>query len=276
MRPIDGAAPRERAINMPTGLLVAIGLLFAIQGIRSWLDDVTDLNLLVDLSFIPASWSAAFGWATPEEVVGAVGRDAADPQSAFRVAWAQFVTAEGRAYPWTWLSYAVLHGSWTHVALNGVWLAAFGTPVVRRVGGLRSLVLAAATAIGGATAQWIADPLSAQPMIGASASVSGFMAAAATFIFARRPESGMAAFQHLLPRRAGPDWSFLRHRSVLTFLAVWFAGNLLFGLIAVPLGIAEGAGIAWQAHIGGLVVGLLLFPFIDPGPAAEPPRGFGA
>lgn len=274
MRSPDGTAPREPAINMPTGLLVAIGLLFAVQGLRTWLDDLTDVQVLVDYAFIPASWSIATGVETADAVIEAAGRDAADPQlAALRAAWARFVTGEGVAHPWTWLSYAALHGSWTHVALNSVWLAAFGTPVVRRAGGARSLLLAAAAAIGGALAQWAADPVSVQPMVGASASVSGFMAAAATFMFGRGPVSARVPWR---PRPRGPDWGFLRNRSVLLFLAVWLAGNLLFGLLAVPFGLAEGAGIAWQAHIGGLVVGLVLFPFLDPGPRPDGPTVFGA
>ena len=46
------------------------------------------------------------------------------------------------------------------------------------------------------------------------------------------------------------------------FLLVWFASNLLFGLAAAPLGITD-AAVAWEAHIGGFVVGLLLFPWLD-------------
>lgn len=268
------AAPREPAINMPTSLLVAIGLLLAVQAVRIWLEDATDVQVLVDYAFVPASWSVATHVATADDVIAAVGREAGDPQLAtLRVAWARFVLGEGGAYPWTWLSYAFLHGSWTHVALNSVWLAAFGTPVVRRAGTARSLLLAAAAAIGGALAQWAADPLSVQPVIGASATVSGFMAAAATFMFARGPGSDRFPWP---PRPRGPDWSFLRNRNVIVFLAVWLVGNLLFGLLAVPFGLADGAGIAWQAHIGGLLVGLGLFPLIDPGPGAGRLAAFGA
>jgi membrane associated rhomboid family serine protease len=52
---------------------------------------------------------------------------------------------------------------------------------------------------------------------------------------------------------------------VLTFLAVWFGLNLAFGLFGGGT-IASGA-IAWEAHIGGFVTGLLLFSFFDPVPS---------
>ena len=54
----------------------------------------------------------------------------------------------------------------------------------------------------------------------------------------------------------------LRNRGAAVFLLVWFASNLLFGLAAAPLGITD-ASVAWEAHIGGFVVGLLLFPWLD-------------
>ncbi len=57
----------------------------------------------------------------------------------------------------------------------------------------------------------------------------------------------------------------LRDRRVLIFLVVWFGINLLFGLGSMPLA-GEGQMVAWQAHIGGFVAGLLLFSWFDPKP----------
>lgn len=50
---------------------------------------------------------------------------------------------------------------------------------------------------------------------------------------------------------------------ILAFLAVWFGLNLLFGLGSVALPGVE-QSIAWQAHIGGFLAGLLLFAVVDP------------
>jgi membrane associated rhomboid family serine protease len=55
----------------------------------------------------------------------------------------------------------------------------------------------------------------------------------------------------------------LRNGRVLLFLAVWFGLNLLFGLSSLSLG-ESGQSIAWEAHIGGFLAGLLLFPLFDP------------
>lgn len=265
MTPRIPQARREPAINLPMLVVGAIAILLGVQAVRGFVSDATDLSLLVDFSFIPAQWSLTLGRATAEEVVQAAARGATDPDMvSVRTALARYLAAAGPASPWSPLTYALLHGSWMHVGLNVLWLAAFAAPVVRRAGTLRSLVLALATALGGSAAQWLVAPLSVQPMIGASAVVSGFMAAAATFIFTR-PDP--------IDGRPRPDggWSFLTNRTALLFLGSWFALNIVFGIAAQPLGLTEG-GIAWEAHIGGLVAGLVLFPLIDPGrPRLRPP-----
>jgi len=56
----------------------------------------------------------------------------------------------------------------------------------------------------------------------------------------------------------------------LGFLAAWFGTNLLFGLGSVPL-IGEDEQVAWQAHIGGFLAGLLLFFVFDPVSRRERP-----
>lgn len=266
MDPIPPAGSREPAINLPGLLTAFIAVLLAIHGLRALLSPLGDLDLLTRFSFLPGRWSAEFGWTDVEALV-AHARDGLDEEGAgIREGFARYVMEMPGPHAWTFLTYALLHGSWTHVVLNCVWLAAFGAPVVRRIGNLRSLVLALATALGGALTHWAANPQSLQPMIGASAIVSGVMAAASLFAFR--------------PRRAGPRAGpagrlalyadLLRDRTAMMFLGSWFVLNIVFGLLAAPLGLVEG-GIAWEAHIGGLAVGLLLFPLIDPGTGTAAP-----
>jgi len=57
----------------------------------------------------------------------------------------------------------------------------------------------------------------------------------------------------------------LRNGRVLGFLAVWFGVNIIFGVGSIAIG-AEGASVAWQAHIGGFLAGLVLFSLFDPVP----------
>jgi membrane associated rhomboid family serine protease len=63
-------------------------------------------------------------------------------------------------------------------------------------------------------------------------------------------------------------WRALRNGRVLAFLAIWFGVNILFGATSLSLG-GEGASVAWQAHIGGFLAGLLLFSLFDPVPRAR-------
>ena len=108
-------------------------------------------------------------------------------------------------------------------------------------------------------------------MIGASAAISGAMGAATRFAFQRGgplalwrdPETA-----HRVP--ASPLMSSLRDPRVLAFLLIWFGVNLLFGVGSIGMPGVEQA-IAWQAHIGGFLVGLLAFAAFDPIPLAPPP-----
>jgi membrane associated rhomboid family serine protease len=59
-----------------------------------------------------------------------------------------------------------------------------------------------------------------------------------------------------------------RDPRLLLFLTVWMGLNALFGLGAVSFG-EQGQQIAWQAHIGGFLAGLLLFGAFDPVTARE-------
>ncbi len=265
---INDPVRHEPALNIPGLVLATILVLVGIHLGRQWAAPMTDVEWLLEGGFVPARWSLAYGFATPDDII----REAAAPSgegdaAAAQAALARYAAASGAANPFSALTYALLHGSWMHVVLNCVWLAAFGSPVVRRCGAGRALVLALATTIGAAFTHWALNPLSPQIVIGASGAVSGFMGAAALFVF-ERPSS----FGGWRPAVAPPRSSIaglMRNRSALMFLGTWFGINLLLGLVAAPLGIAEG-GIAWQAHLGGLLTGLLVFPYLDP--AGRGPR----
>ncbi|NNM73264.1 rhomboid family intramembrane serine protease [Enterovirga aerilata] len=257
----DAIGRREPAVNLPGVVLGAILALVAIHLVRGWLSPMADAELLFGAGFIPARWSLAIGWAEAGEIIRAAAETGDPDLQAARAALAQFVVASGETRPWSLLTYALLHGSWMHVLLNCIWLAAFASPVVRRCGAGRAVALAAATTVGAALAQWLANPLSPQVMIGASGAVSGFMGAAALFVFTRPSPFRSWPAGPRTERTSALD--LLRNRSALFFLGTWLGINLLVGLVSQPLGIAEG-GIAWQAHIGGLLTGLLVFPWLDP------------
>ena len=257
---------REPIFNLPAIVLVAILALAGIHAFREWvLSEEAYLELLLEGAVVPVRWAVAYGGLSAEEVLGRIAGSGEGDLQKLQLELARYVLADGGGKPWTGLSYALLHGSWGHVAANSVWLAAFGTPVARRCGGWRFLLLAAATAFGGALAHALVHPLQSFPMVGASAAVSGMMAAASWFIFARPVWllEGRLAEPHERPRESLAR--MFGDRRVLLFLLVWFGTNYLFAMLARPLGITD-ASIAWEAHVGGFLTGLLLFPWLDPIP----------
>jgi membrane associated rhomboid family serine protease len=171
---------------------------------------------------------------------------------------------------WTFVSYSLLHANLTHIVFNVLWLLPFGSALARRFGPLRFFLFMAVTAAAGALAHLLTHEHAVAPMIGASASVSGTMAAAIRFAFVQgsflsfsRGDADQAAKVPALALSRA-----LRDRRVLGFLAVWFGVNIIFGAGSLALG-TDGAAVAWQAHIGGFFAGLLLFSLFDPVPRSN-------
>lgn len=274
MLPDTSAGPpppprREPAFNLPTVVLVTGALLFAIHAFLGFLDPQASFDAVLQFGFVPAVWTIGLD----EEAVRVVAERLVATGAgdiARDLAFARYVLATASDAPWTLVTYAFLHGSWLHVGLNVVWLAAFGSPVARRIGTVRFLALALVCAVAGALAHWWSHFYELVPMIGASAAVSGMMAAAARFAFT--PSGGLGFSSrpaHLMPRLSLVQ--MLANRSAMVFIGIWFAINLVFGVAATPLGLVDG-GIAWEAHIGGFLAGLFLFPLVDSGPSRRDDR----
>ena len=254
---------REPAFNIPGAVLATVLVLVGVQLVRDWW--LGDFGLVFDLAFIPARAALLFGFDPVPGLAAALSRDPGNAELAQRLGLARELVADGASAPWTFVTYALLHGSWTHLVLNSIWLVAFGAAVARRFGSVRFLVFLVASAIGGAAVH-LATPLSdVVPMVGASAAVSGCMAAAIRFVFQPGAPLGFGRLgdddSYRLP--ALPLGEALRERRVVTFLVVWFGLNLVTGLTGSAFGLAD-ATIAWEAHVGGFLVGLLGFRLFDP------------
>jgi membrane associated rhomboid family serine protease len=260
---------RERIFNLPPVVLATVVLLFGIHALREILPIETNLDLLGLFSFVPGRFTNLFD---PMAVAAAL--QAAQAQSGMNGEIARFFLGDGRPLWWTPITYAFLHASFLHVGFNCIWLVAFGAPLARRFGTLRFLLFCLATAVAGALAHYLTHRVDLQPVIGASAVVSGTMAAAVRFVFQPGAPLGerMADMDSRLTDRAYwrpalPLRAVVTDRRAMGFLMAWFFANLLFGLAPALSGF-PGASIAWQAHIGGFLVGLFAFPIFDP-PASE-------
>jgi membrane associated rhomboid family serine protease len=168
---------------------------------------------------------------------------------------------------WTFVTYSLLHANLSHIGFNVLWLLPFGSALARRFGAVRFFLFMAVTAVAGALAHLVTHEHAVAPMIGASASVSGTMAAAIRFAFVRgsflsfsRGDADAAARVPALSLTRA-----LRNPRVLGFLGVWFGVNIIFGVGSIAIG-NDGASVAWQAHIGGFFAGLVLFSLFDPVP----------
>lgn len=156
------------------------------------------------------------------------------------------------------VTYAFLHGSPAHIAINMIWLAAFGSPLAYRLGTLRFLAFWVFTAFCAVLLHYLLHMSDQSPLIGASGAISGMMGAAARFGFQIDRTSGKPAFAgRPLPIRAT-----FRSRAVVTFLAVWMVINLVTGLFSIVPG-AEDDSIAWEAHVGGFLAGFLCIRWFD-------------
>lgn len=262
-RPAPPQAPaREPAFNVPTIIAVIIGLLLLIHGFRELAPAADGFFWLYELAFVPArvSW-----WLQPDgfmqrlmESVQGLSPDTAGGY----LALGKLIQDAGTLAPWSFFTHALLHGSWSHVILNSVWLLAFGSPLANRFGTLRFSVFFLVCAIGGAAAHYLSGPMEVIPMIGASGAISGCMGASMRFAFnVRGGLFGGPASVHLAHADSLVDT--FRNRRSMMFAGAWFATNIVFGVLAGPLGISS-SSIAWQAHIGGFMAGLLMFGLFDP------------
>ncbi len=136
-----------------------------------------------------------------------------------------------------------MHGGWMHLLGNMLYLWIFGDNVEDRVGHARYVVFYLVCGLVAALAQGLADMSSTVPMIGASGAISGVLGA---YIVLYPRANVLVALPLLIVfyTMRVPAW---------VVLGMWFAGQLLSSLSA-----QQGAGVAFGAHVGGFVAGVLL------------------
>jgi membrane associated rhomboid family serine protease len=231
----------EPIFNVPAVVLAIIALFVLVRaGEEFLLSNEEEIEFLLYFAFVPARYDTSLlpSGAFP----GGVGAEI-----------------------WTFVTYAFIHGDAVHLTMNSVWFLPFGSAVARRFATMRFLGFFIATAAAGALLHLVTHSGEVAPMIGASAAVSGCMAGAIRFAFQQGGPLAIFQIDNAAAYRvpAAPLAVALRDPRILVFLLTWFGLNLLFGVGSVSLpGIEQ--SIAWQAHIGGFIAGLVLFSLFDP------------
>jgi membrane associated rhomboid family serine protease len=147
-------------------------------------------------------------------------------------------TYPGQAFA-MFATYGFLHGGLSHLALNMVTLIVFGSILAQRYGGGAILVLYGLSQIGGGLAYGLLSPADNVPMVGASGAIFGLA----------------GAFLMLSARQLR-----IRGQSVIPVLKS--AGALV--LLNLVLWWAMAGGLAWQAHLGGALVGIAFVALVPP------------
>jgi membrane associated rhomboid family serine protease len=140
------------------------------------------------------------------------------------------------------------HAGWTHLLGNMLYLWLFGDNLEDRMGVPLYLFLYFLGGFGASIAQILVDPSSTIPLIGASGAIAGILGGY-LIMFPGVKVRGIVPLGWMARSAEWPAW---------VVLGLWFILQLFSG--AVSLGVGNGAmgGVAFFAHIGGFIAGLVL------------------
>src|SRR5213080_4877506 len=147
---------------------------------------------------------------------------------------------------WSLLTHQFLHGGWLHIVANMWTLWIFGDNVEDRMGPLRFIIFYLVCGVLAALTQVLVTPNATIPSVGASGAIAGVLGAYFLFF----PTARLIVLIPIL------FFTFFFELPAVIFLVLWFFIQLFSGtaMLASP---QQVGGIAFWAHIGGFVVGML-------------------
>ncbi len=143
-----------------------------------------------------------------------------------------------------------LHGGWSHLISNMLALYIFGDNVEDRMGSGRYLVFYLLCGVAAAFAHVVFEPTSTMPTVGASGAISGVLAAYVVLF----PTASVITLIPIF------FWPWFVEIPALLYIGGWFVSQLFNGVASVVVGAQALGGVAWWAHVGGFVAGLVLLP----------------
>ncbi|HYJ31992.1 MAG TPA: rhomboid family intramembrane serine protease, partial [Candidatus Binatia bacterium] len=139
-----------------------------------------------------------------------------------------------------------LHGGWLHLIGNMWFLWIFGDNVEDSMGSVRYLLFYILCGLGAGAAHYLLGPGSRLPTVGASGAIAGVLAAY------------VVEFPGARVLTLVPLGFFIRVMELpsVAVIGIWFLIQIVSS--ALSFGVADKGGVAFSAHVGGFVAGLLL------------------
>ncbi|RMD83110.1 MAG: rhomboid family intramembrane serine protease [Lentisphaerae bacterium] len=162
---------------------------------------------------------------------------------------------------WPLLTSQFLHGGWFHIFANMWTLWVFGDNVEGRLGPIRFLLFYLLCGIAAGLIHILLNPNSTVPAVGASGAISGVLGAYLLMF----PTSRLILMVPIF------FFPFFFEMPAVTYIAAWFLMQLFSGTLSL-LGPEQVGGVAWWAHIGGFLGGLVLTPIFLGGLASKQKR----
>ncbi len=147
-----------------------------------------------------------------------------------------------------------LHGGWVHLVGNMLFLFVFGRSIEDRYGHFRFLLIYFLSGFGAALAHIILNAGSRTPTIGASGAIAGVLGAYFVCFPGARITTLIPLFFFF--------WTV--EVPAVLLLGYWFLIQFFTGFEMLAIQSATGGGVAWWAHVGGFLVGVLLAMIIPP------------
>ena len=141
-----------------------------------------------------------------------------------------------------------MHGGWMHLGGNMLYLWIFGDNVEESMGRVKFVLFYCLCGAAAALSQMMINPASQIPMVGASGAIAGVLGA----YLILHPKAVIRTFFLLI--------IFVRFINLPAWLVlgIWIGGQF----VAVPTTLtSDGGGVAYFAHIGGFIAGMVLVPF---------------
>ncbi len=147
----------------------------------------------------------------------------------------------------TLLTSMFMHGGWLHLIGNMLYLWVFGNNVEDVFGHVGFIIFYLVTGLAASFAQILVGPSSAIPNIGASGAIAGVLGA--YWIFYPRARIDTLVGRAVVPLPA------------IYVLGFWIVLQFFQGIVALSPEAREAGGVAWWAHIGGFLAGLVVAVF---------------